>query len=200
MEGTADEILYFINDLSDWVRACYRASVPAHIFNAIAGDEARPSGEQFIVRRFTPEMSLKTVTKLSSDWHEAVANNLSGPLCEFPEPWCGAARSCGYDILPIPNAAELYREGHAMHHCVGTHSGRARTGDAYFYSIRKDNERIATLELVRVGRRVAIGQLRGPCNGQVPKTVARVVNTWLMSQREFRLPKSWEPFDDEMPF
>jgi len=206
--GTPSEVLSFLSDLTDWVTACHRASVPPHIFNAIIGEKDvpfhSPRGEQFIVRAFSPDMSLKTVTKLSSDWHEAVANNMSGPRFEFPEPWCCAGGSCGYEIVPIATSADLYREGHALHHCVGTQGHRVQAGEAYFYSIRKDKERVATLELLRDHGGVAIGQLRGPCNSQAPKEIVRAVKSWLRSQREFRFPKervvAFDALDDEIPF
>ena len=44
-----------------------------------AGEMAEDGGRQFVVRPFTPSMSFKTVTALSADWHEAVANNMDGP-------------------------------------------------------------------------------------------------------------------------
>jgi hypothetical protein len=77
-------------------------------------------GEQFIHREFNADMSLVTVTKLSADWHEAVAANMSGPSSEFPEPWCPGGVSGGFDIVPIIRSANLYREGKLLHHCAGT--------------------------------------------------------------------------------
>ena len=133
-------------------------------------------------------MSLATVTKLSRDWHEAVAANMSGPEYQFPEPWCPGGQSGDFDIVPITNSSELYREGKLMHHCVGTYAGRVRCGASYVFSVRKDNERIATLELIKNGASVAIGELRGACNSQAPKEVVRAVKSWLRSQHGFRFP------------
>lgn len=203
--GTPSEVLHFLSDLADWVTACHRASVPPHIFNAKKDDPFHnPRGEQFIVRAFSPDMSLKTVTKLSSDWHEAVANNISGPFFEFPEPWCCAGEPCGYEIVPIANSADLYREGHALHHCVGAQGHRVHSGEAYFYSIRRQNERVATLELLRRGSGVAVGELRGSCNSQVPKEIVRAVKSWSRSQGKFRFPKerivAFDALDREIPF
>jgi hypothetical protein len=76
---------------------------------------ARP-GYEFITRRFVPSMSLKTAIALSGDWHEAVASNLAdGPNAMFPTPWFPAAKLGNYEILPIEDAATLYREGYEMH-------------------------------------------------------------------------------------
>jgi hypothetical protein len=56
-----------------------------------------------------------------------------------------------------------------MHHCVGPKGDLVRSGIAYFYSVRKCKERIATLELVKNGGSAAIGELRGSCYSQVSK-------------------------------
>ena len=62
-----------------------------------------------------------------------------------------------------------------MHHCVGTQGDRVQCGNAYFYSVREEGVRIATLELLNHGGSIVIGDLRGVCNSQVSKTVRRCV-------------------------
>ena len=143
--GAFDEIRNFLVDLMDWVDACY----PERKDPTIPFREPPPRGEQFVTRRFTPDMSLKTVIKLSHDWHEAVANNMSGPDCDFPEPWCPAGNSGGFEVVPITTSADLYREGYALHHCVGAYGSAVQYGHAYVYSVREGGERIATLSLQR---------------------------------------------------
>ena len=121
--GSIDEVISILGDIADWVRACYRHSVPAHIRRAILGDHqfrdadfSRAQGEQFVHRPFNADMSLSTVTELSAEWHDAVADNMTGPDSEFPEPWCPGGVSGGFDIVPITCSADLYREGKLMHH------------------------------------------------------------------------------------
>ena len=94
------------------------------------------------MRPFVPTMSLKTVTTLSADWHEAVASHMDGPQFGFPPPWYPAAKCGAYEILPIDNSAELYREGAAMHHCVGSYADDVKCGGIYVYSIRRDGKPI----------------------------------------------------------
>jgi hypothetical protein len=173
----ADADLWF-EDTADWVRAC----LPA------AGQTPRP-GAEFITRRFSPDMSVKTVTALTHEWHEAVASNMTGPSYEFPEPWVEAGKVGDYEIVPITNNAELYREGHAMHHCVGTYGDRVREGYCYICSLRrKDGERVATIELVQFVGQVSLGQIRGRCNSSVPGKIELAVLKWLKSQVTFQLP------------
>ena len=182
--------------------------MPPHIRRAILrnGQIIPPfvsaQDEQFVHRKFNADMSLATVTKLSADWHEAVAANMTAPNSEFPEPWCPGGASGGFDIVPITNSANLYREGKLMHHCAGTYAGRVHSGDCYIFSVRKDRAPIATLQLVRGATGVAIGQLRGACNANPSKEVLRAVTSWLRAQKEFRIPErlSDSPIDDECPF
>jgi hypothetical protein len=157
---SADERFSFLSDLGDWVSASHEA-------------------HRFAVRPFSPTMSLRTVTKLSSDWHEGVANNLDGPQHAFPEPWLPATRLNGYEIVPIAHGADLYREGATMRHCVGAYAGRVMSGDCYIYSVREDGKRVATAEIVRAGDRAALAQIRGPCNAQAPKEIVATMRRWL---------------------
>jgi PcfJ-like protein len=147
------------------------------------GERPARAGCEFVVRPFTPSMSLKTAMMLSADWHEAVANNLDGSNSAFPNPWYPAARLGDYEILPIEDAASLYREGTAMHHCVGTYGDQVQLGSTYIYSIRRNGERVATLALGRDGGRAYLDQIRGPCNTDPPKTIVGVARRWLRAQK-----------------
>lgn len=178
--GGLDQVYSLTNDLADWVRA--------------RPDAIEATGRQFVVRPFTPSMSLKTVTKLSADWHEAVASDMSGPQFGFPAPWYPAAKLGAFEILPIDNSGELYREGAAMHHCAGTYANEVRGGAIYVYSIRRDGERLATLELGRNGNRPSLLQLRGPCNAQPPKEIISTVKRWLRARAP--LPQQDQPRRD----
>ena len=202
--GSLDEVTSILRDIADWVRACYRASVPPHIRQAILGDHRflTAQGEQFVHRQFNQDMSFATVTKLSADWHDAVAANMTGPDYEFPEPWCPGGISDGFDIVPITSSSGLYREGKLLHHCAGTYVRRVHSGECYVFSVRKDGAPFATLELVNSEVGVAIGQLRGACNANAPKEVLRAVNSWLRAQKEFRFPQKRPDrlIDDDHPF
>jgi hypothetical protein len=182
---TAEQVLATLADIADWVRAGYRASVPAHVLRAIRAQPSSP-GDALVTRPFCETMSLKTVLRLSAEWHEAVANNVMvGPDHQFPEPWYPAGRVNGFEIVPIMTAADLYREGKAMHHCVAELSGPAQQGGCCIYSIRDASGRVATLQLGfdPITRSVLIGQLRGACNSAVSKEIDRGVRSWLRSQR-----------------
>jgi hypothetical protein len=169
------EVGSFLGDISDWAAA-----------------DAGGSGREFVTRPFTPTMSLKTATLLSAEWHEAVANNLDGPNAAFPSAWFPAAKIGDTEIVPIEDAATLYREGSAMHHCVGTYRHRVQSGELYVYSMRSDGERIATLALGRYNGKVHVDQIRGPCNVEPPKAIITTVQRWLRAQKPSRPPAIME--------
>jgi hypothetical protein len=170
------EVGAFLANISDWVTA----------------GGAGAAGSEFVTRAFTPSMSLKTVSALSAEWHEAVANNLDGPNAAFPPPWFPAAKIGNTEIVPIEDAATLYREGSAMHHCVGTYRDRVQSGEFYVYSMRRDGERVATLALGRYDRggngNVYLEQIRGACNIEPPKEIIATVRRWLRAQKPSQAP------------
>jgi hypothetical protein len=159
------EVGSFIGDLADWV-------------------SAKGPSREFIIRPFRSSMSLKTVTTLSAGWHEAVAARMDGHAAAFPPPWYAAAKIGDYDIVPIDNVAALYREGAAMHHCVGTYTDAVQSGSLYVYAVRSDGERVATFALARdpTSTKARLVQLRGPCNAQPPQAVTLAVQRWLRAQ------------------
>jgi PcfJ-like protein len=162
---TEQQAGHIVSDGADWRRAVAR-------------------GDKFVTRRFDPAMSLKTVMGLSHEWHEAVANNLDCQNAAFPAPWFSASKIGDIEILPIQSRAELYREGHAMHHCVASYAGDVLRGVNYVYSIQRDGERIATLALERCLPHPAIDQVRGPCNAPASREVMTIVQRWLRSAPE----------------
>jgi PcfJ-like protein len=161
---TVREVGNFLADIVDWARP------------------DKDAGREFITRPFTPSMSLKTVTALSAKWHEAVANSLDGPNSAFPTPWYPAAKLGDYEIIPIEDAASLYREGIAMHHCIGTYAGRVQSRELCIYSVRRNGERVATLALGAHNGRSYLEQIRGTCNTEPAKAIVTPVLRWLRAQ------------------
>ena len=114
----------------------------------------------------------------------------------------------GYNILPIEDSAELYREGRIMHNCAATYSSATLSSQTYIYSVRREDERVATFGLV-VGDGIQLGQLRGPCNTTASKDITRAVRRWLfLNKRKHGIgryhaiqqeERSSEPLD-ELPF
>jgi hypothetical protein len=158
--GPTERIVHVITDVADWVRASL-------------------SGDKFAVRRFEPSMSIKTVRKLSHEWHEAVARDQDCSGAPFPPPWYAASAVGEFEFVPIDSRADLYREGQAMHHCVASYSDQVQADQFYVYSARKDGERLATIALNRTPDGPGILQIRGPCNTEVSPRVMQAARKWL---------------------
>jgi hypothetical protein len=58
---------------------------------------------------------------------------MDGPDATFPPPWYPSAKVGGFDFLPIETSAELYREGAAMHHCIGTYVDAVQSGRCHLF-------------------------------------------------------------------
>ena len=226
--GTIAEVIALISDIRDWVLASYRSSVPHHVAMALGGPFERGKGSQFVTRQFSPDMSMGTVLALSNEWHEAVAEGgeMEGGSFDFATPWFADGESNGYQIKAITNNADLYREGKEMHHCVGTYSGDVRQGGRYIYSVRKDEKKVATLELGRGDdNKIHLGQIRCKQNKRVPPDIEKAVRKWFRSRKRIQgdvapaikrpepaphgFPEGWleanaftvpANLDDELPF
>jgi hypothetical protein len=150
--------------------------------------------EQEIERPFVPTMSLATVRRLCADWHEVLAKKEDSKAVPFPEPWFPSASLInGYQIVPIIDSAELYREGRAMHNCVGSYDQRVIEGSTYIYGIRDGDKRIATVEIKRSGDKAEIGQMRALCNAPAPKEIVAAARRWLRAQKNELPPQQRAP-------
>jgi len=196
------EIESQVENVSDWVRGSYRVSVdealaaiPQYMIDACDMDfwghrrQGQETPPNYITRRFSSDMSLRTVFGLSDEWHEAVANHQSNHSTPFPEPWTGPAEVDGYQIVPITNTEELYREGKRMWHCVASYANETILGNCYFYHVEKEAKPIATTQLLREGTKPKLGQVRGPCNAIVDKKIMQILRKWVRLVKKLPAPK-----------
>lgn len=174
------ETIAELNDIADWVKAS-RLAVNAGLGVSVP---SASSGSEFITRPFRTNMSLRTVRVLSRDWHEAVAKGMRESACvQFPRPWLSGARIGGFRILPITDSGTLYLEGKALHHCVATFADDIVRGDKYLYSVRREHERVATLELRAGESGIRLGEMRALCNTRPAKSCERAIQQWFRQER-----------------
>jgi PcfJ-like protein len=151
-------VLDFLEEMHDWVK------------------EAKRKKPRCISRPFSPDMSMETVRKENEVWHEAIANcKASKSDYNIPAPWYPAAQVNGYQIVPLDSTEELWKEGRAMHHCAGSYDYRVAAGQCYLYSVRKGDNRVGTVELVRKEGKVKLLQIRAACNAEPPREVKGAV-------------------------
>lgn len=72
------------------------------------------------------------------------------------------------DIVPLTSALELAEEGIRMHHCVGSYTQYCAEDTARIFSVRRNGDSIATIELSPDdGGAWSVQQVQGPCNGEM---------------------------------
>jgi hypothetical protein len=138
-----------------------------------------------IGRPWTPDMSYEAARQSAYAWMERIEAELTLGGGGIEHTWCEPARVDGIDFVPITTAAAITEEAAAMRHCVLTYSFAIAEGVCRIWSLRKDGERIATLEIRACGtaRRFAtIGQIQGPGNADVDEAVWRAAYAWLLRQ------------------
>ena len=71
------------------------------------------------------------------------------------------------EAVSLNDSDELWEEGAAMDHCVGGYDEQCYRNVSRIYSIRRGDERVATLEIRRYDGKLTIGQLYGYHNRKV---------------------------------
>jgi PcfJ-like protein len=191
-----------LDEIVDWLRASEIKGIPEedfhiverfHLLGLVDSVPTRQThGAEFITRSFSPDMSLKTVRKLTAEWHEAIANNITeGEIEDFPEPWIDGAEIDAHKIVPITDSRELYLASKALHNCAATYAQGIGAGRFYLYTVSNGDGRPAVMvELSRTDEGVTLGQVKGYCNGPAPKEIERAVRRWFHRNRETaRIPK-----------
>jgi hypothetical protein len=88
-----------------------------------------------------------------------------------------------YRFVPLLMPEELSEEGDRMNNCVATYAAKVVTGSCLIFSVRRGEQRVATLEVARrQGGAPFICQLLAAGNTDVPEEVRRASTVWLGRQ------------------
>jgi len=84
----------------------------------------------------------------------------------------------GFEVVPLVTEIMLTNEGASMKHCVGGYTAHCRNGQSRIFSIRKNGESKATIEIGagQGGGDWRIRQIRGPENANVSDRLATIGN------------------------
>jgi hypothetical protein len=198
---TAREEMPELYDIMDWARASGDAEIiraldqlPEDIRRSIlerCPNLVRRGGAELVTRHFSPDMSLKTVRRLSEEWHRAVANNMSqGQFVTFPHPWINVGEFDDHKIVPISDSGELYLAGRMLHNCAGTYTDRIVGGRSYLYTVMdRTNRPIVMVELDRTADGIQLGQIKARYNTPAPKEIGKGVHRWFNSHKRHAIPQ-----------
>jgi hypothetical protein len=153
---------------------------------------------------FNTRWSFAQAKAASDQWHAQILRRPFGLAALSPD-W-----QVKIDYAPLPSQVELdgfgfhalqtrediFIEGDRMHHCVRTYADRVAKGHSRLYSVRRGDQRIATLELWPVGSLpnsqtpYVLAQLKGPCNAKPPAVVAAAVTAFVDRANRIALSRS----------
>ncbi|MCB1542291.1 MAG: PcfJ domain-containing protein [Rhodoblastus sp.] len=130
--------------------------------------------------RFTEKMSWGGAWAEALQWARVVESALE--LGERPvTPWIAGGSAGGFEFAPLTRASDLRDEARAMRHCVAMYGDQIAGGHSRLYSVRRDGERVATLELALqgAGLPVSVAQILGPCNKAPAPDVVWAAHDWV---------------------
>lgn len=88
----------------------------------------------------------------------------------------------GYEFVALRTPTAIHGEGKAMHHCVASYVNGVINGLTHIVSIRRDEQRVATLELAEGHVR----QLKGRFNAVVPPDVLAAARQYATDVRAMK--------------
>ena len=130
---------------------------------------------------WAPSMQLAAAISAASAWQTAVALYLELGDETIDDLWTQPESVDGYEFVPLRSFAEVSEEARVMRNCVQTYGYSLVHNHSRLWSIRKDGQRVATLEIgpCRGDRLLSVYELKSIGNKDVPIEVAWAVRRWL---------------------
>ena len=106
------------------------------------------------------------LVRRSQRWQDEHERRLSLDPHPWPAPFVSVHRE-GFTAYVLADELALWEEARAMHHCANTLAERCRKGETMLLSIRRDDQRVCTLGLIREYGKWDLWQAKGKANAPV---------------------------------
>jgi hypothetical protein len=128
-----------------------------------------------------PSMRFDRAVQNARRWLEALELDLDFGGRPLADVWLTAGDADGFEFQPLQSAADLCVEAEAMQNCVRIYGYRLRHNRSRVWSVRRQGERVATLEIGwgRADPLLQITQIKGPKNAGVSADVCWAARKWL---------------------
>ena len=161
--------------LSTWAASHFQGTGNTH-YQIGAANLADFAGSPGVV--FNEKWTLEKAREEADQWHGELAAK-SNEEQFFARNGFGWRDPINYGRLPIEfeteglrivalrSGEEIFLEGRAMHHCVSSYTQAVVGGKCRLYSVRRGDERLATVEVAKVRTNKEFWdavQIKGPCN------------------------------------
>jgi hypothetical protein len=157
-----------------------------------------------IVVPWRPEIAFDTALCAAKSWLNRMRLVLQLGPGVIADPWLAGGQVRGYTFVALLDRMEILAEARAMQNCADQYAERLADDRCRLFSVRRDREHVATLEIgphSREAGMLAITQLKGRHNMAAPLDVWQAAYAWLASQSGLRrLPPRIPPdrrLDDE---
>lgn len=172
-------------------------------------------GYRLIDKPWSPKMGLRRATEELMRWRRRTELAcLIGDGIECA--WLNGGTVDGLTFVALRTLEDFIDESEAMNNCLDQYGDRLDTGLIRIFSIRRDGQRVADIEIGPVTERrglPTIVQIKGPSNHQVSLDVWQAAQRWLERQPLDKLtPKPgpvrapddgigalWQPYYDWLP-
>lgn len=150
-----------------------------------------------IVVPWRPEIAFDTALCAAKSWLSRLRLTLQLGPGVLTDPWLSGGQVRGYTFVPLLDRTEILAEARAMQNCADQYAERLADDRCRLFSIRREREHVATLEIGPHGREagmLAITQLKGRHNMAAPLDVWQAAYAWLAAQSGLRrLPPRLAP-------
>jgi len=134
-----------------------------------------------IERRWTPDMRIGAALEAADAWRTTIGLHVSLGPQPIDDMWLQGGRLAGYDFVPLNSISAIAEEADAMRNCLRTYGYRVAYNRSRLWSVRRNGERVATLN---VGCRLRdplpnIIELEAAGNKDVSRELWWVARQWL---------------------
>jgi hypothetical protein len=136
-------------------------------------------GHELIDKPWTPDMRFGQVLAAALDWRTSIELYVNAGRQPIADMWLQAGRVDGYDFLPLGSTAAIANEARAMRNCLRTYGYSLAHNYSRLWSIQRDGERVATLEVASHQPLPNIVEIKGPGNVDAPRELWLTARQWL---------------------
>jgi hypothetical protein len=150
---------------------------------------AHTRAQNLIVVPWRPEIAFDTALCAAKSWLNRMRLTLQLGPGVLTDPWLSGGQVRGYTFVPLLDRTEILTEARAMQNCADQYAERLADDRCRLFSIRRDREHVATLEVgphSREAGMLAITQLKGRHNMAAPLDVWQAAYAWLAAQSGLR--------------
>jgi hypothetical protein len=150
---------------------------------------AQTRANGLIVVPWRPEIAFDTALCAAKSWLNRMRLTLQLGPGVLTDPWLSGGQVRGFTFVPLLDRMEILAESRAMQNCADQYAERLADDRCRLFSIRRDREHIATLEIgphAREAGMLAITQLKARHNMAAPLDVWQAAYAWLAAQSGLR--------------